>query len=377
MWSSDEEEDCVVLDNGSHRIKAGFAGHDTPRIDFRTVIGTPLYQGQTIGGKPQKKYFVGDQVIENIDVLDIRRPIERGIVTDWDAMERVWHHVFDELRTVPSDMSVLVTETPMNPKSQREKIAQIMFEKIQPRGMYVVSPNVLSLYSSGRGSGLVIDSGYEVTDVVCIFEGHKVRQSMFRADIGGNDITHYLIELLGKRGYAFTTAKEVEEVSVMKEKYAYVSNNPQTENVDNIRQEYTFSNGTTICLDYERFQCMEAMFKPHLIGSDACGIHELIVKSIKACPVDVRNDIYCSFILSGGNTMTEGLVSRLEQELRALLPLNRRIKVIAPPERRISTWVGGSIWGSLSSSQQLWMTPVEYDEFGPSIVYRSKFTQHW
>ncbi|XP_021373964.1 actin-2-like isoform X3 [Mizuhopecten yessoensis] len=371
MSWADKVKPCVVLDNGSHRIKAGIAGDDSPRSVFRTVVGMPLFEGQTIGGRLQKKYYVGEQVIENMDVLDIRRPIERGIVTDWDVMEKIWHHVFEDLRTVPSENNVLLSEPPMNPKSNREKMAQIMFDKIQPLGMYVFSPNVLSLYSSGRGSGLVIDSGYEVTDVSCIYEGYKLNNSTFRADIGGNDITHYLIELLGKQGYMFTTAKEVEEVNMMKERCAYVS---QKNIVDNIQRDYTFSNGTTISLGYERYQCMEAMFKPNLIGSDVCGIHELIAKSIEGCPIHIRSHICANIIVSGSNTMAAGMASRLEEELRALLPRNIKVQVVAPPERSYSTWIGGSIEASLSSSQCMWITPADYEEFGPNVVYRSKST---
>ncbi|XP_033755513.1 actin, cytoplasmic 2-like isoform X4 [Pecten maximus] len=377
MSSSDENDICVVIDNGSHRIKAGFAGDDGPRSVFRTIVGAPLYEGQMTAGRPQKKYYVGDEVIANMDILDIRRPIERGIVTDWEAMETVWKHAFDDLCVKSSDTNVLVTEPPMNPRSNREKMAQIMFEKFNPRGMYVVGPNVLSSFSSGRGTGLVIDSGFEVTDVGCIFEGYKLTQSMFRSDIGGNDITNYLIELLTKRNRVFTTASEIEEANTMKERCAYVSTNPETEKVDDIKKDYTCSNGTTVCLGEERFQCMEAMFDPSLIGSKTCGIHELIVKSIKACPVDVIRDFYCSIILTGSNTMVPGFVSRLEQELRASLPASRCIKVVAPPERPYSTWIGGSIWGSLSSTQSLWITPADYDEFGPNIVYRSEFTKYW
>ncbi|XP_033755512.1 actin, clone 302-like isoform X3 [Pecten maximus] len=372
MSMTQEEADCVVLDNGSHKIKAGYAGNDCPIHTFRTVIGTPLHKDQTIDGV-SKKCYVGDQAIQNMDALDIRRPIERGIVTDWEAMETVWTHVFDNLSVKPSDKDILLTEPQMNPKSNREKMVQIMFEKIQPRGMYVISSNVLSHYANGRVSGLLIDSGFEVTSVVCIYEGYEVTQSMFRSDIGGNDITNYLIELLGKRGFAFTTAEEIEEVNMMKERCAYVSTNPEAEKVDDIKKDYTCSNGTTVCLGEERFQCMEAMFDPSLIGSKACGIHELILKSIKACPVHVRADIYVNVLISGGNTMVAGLIDRIDQELRKALPVNLRKRVIAPPERLYSTWIGGSILSSLTTAQSMWMRLEDYDEFGPNIVYGPGF----
>ncbi|XP_060075318.1 actin, clone 302-like [Ylistrum balloti] len=374
---SDEVPVCVVLDNGSHTIKTGFAGDDGPVRIFRTVKGTPLLEDHMIKDSSKKKCYVGDEVIANMDVLDIRRPIERGIVTDWDAMETVWHHVFDDICVKPSNVNVLVTEPQMNPKSNREKLAQIMFEKIQPQGMYIFSSNVLSHYACGRVSGLVVDSGYEMTSVVCVYEGYKVSQCIFRSDIGGNDVTNYLIELLGKRGYSFTTAKEIEEANTMKDRLAFVAENPEAVDVDSITKDYTLSNGNTIHLGYERFQCVEAMFKPKLIGSNDYGIHELVLKSIKSCPFDTRLDICANVIITGGNTMIDGLSSRLDKEIRAVLPTNIRIKVIAPPERRYSSWIGGSIVGSLYTARQMCMRPAEYDEFGPNIVYRPQFFNYW
>ncbi|XP_069112431.1 uncharacterized protein [Argopecten irradians] len=368
--SSDEEDSGIVLDNGSHRIKAGFSGDDSPRSIFRTIVGTTFNEEARTYGKLPRHFCIGDEAIKNS--LDIKKPIERGIVTNWEAMEAVWSHVFDDLRVKVSDHNVLLTEPQMNPLSNREKMAEVMFEKFQPLGLHVMSPTVLSLYASGRLSGLVIDSGFEVTSVSCIYEGHKVVQSIFRSDIGGNDVTHYLIELLGKRGYSFTTTKEIEDVSLLKERCAYVSRNPATENMENVRKGYTYSNGTSISVDYERFQCMEAMFNPSLIGSDLCGIHDLIIKSIQACPVNVRGDICRNIILSGSNTMVMDIATRIDLELKKVLPAE--IKVVSPPERRSSTWIGGSVVASLSSVQDKWIRPSDYEEFGPNIVWRPQFT---
>ncbi|XP_069112430.1 actin, cytoplasmic 1-like isoform X2 [Argopecten irradians] len=376
MSESHIEDDCVVIDNGSHTIKAGYAANDAPLILFRTVTGAPLHQDKTNDGE-SKKCYVGDEVINDMDALDIRRPIERGVVTDWDAMERIWDFTFKSLDATPSDKNVLLTDLQMNPKWNREKMAQVMFEKFQPQGMFVFSPNVLSHYANGRVSALLLESGFEVTSVVCIYEGRKIAQSMFRSDIGGNDVTHYLIELLGKRGYSFTTPKEIEEVRTMKETCAFVSLDPEAEKEDKIKKELTCSDGTTICLGNERFQCMEAMFNPTLIGSSACGIHELILKSIEACPIHVRADIYVNLILSGGNTKVAGLADRIDQELRKVLPTRFRKRVIAPPERLYSSWIGGSIVSSLTTTQNLCMRSADYEEFGPNVVYNPGFSVVW
>lgn len=373
MASLEDGYPCVILDNGSYQIKSGFAGEDAPRYIFRTIVGSHFYEGNGFLGGDH--CYIGNKAIDMTDVLDVRTPIERGVVTDWDAMGQIWTHVLNDHLIKPSEGFILVTESAMNSKSNKEKMIQVMFEKFHPRGMNVISPNVLSIYSPGRLNGLVVDSGYETTIVGCIYEGFLIPQSIFRSDIGGNDITHYLIELLSKQGYSFTTTKEIEEANRMKEQCAFVSNNPEAEKY-HIKTDYTCSGGTVVSLGYETFQCMEAMFNPTLINSDAPGIHKLIINSINACPRDVIRDFYCNIILAGGNTMAIGLVARLKQELQAMLPIESRIKIVAPPERRYSTWIGGSIIGRISAAQTMWITAADYDEYGPSVFFRQGRPQY-
>jgi len=91
------------------------------------------------------------------------------------------------------------------------------------------------------------------------------------------------------------------------------------------------------------------------------------------CDVDIRKDFYGNIILTGGCSMFPGIADRLQKELAALAPSTMRIRVIAPPERKYSVWIGGSILASLGSFQQMWISKEEYDESGPSIVYPKRF----
>merc|ERR1712018_32906 len=107
---------------------------------------------------------------------------------------------------------------------------------------------------------------------------------------------------------------------------------------------------------------------------EACGIHETTYNSIMKCDVDIRKDLYTWTVMSGGTTMYPGIADRMQKEITALAPSTIKIKIIAPPERKYSVWIGGSIVLSLSTFQQMWITKQEYDECGPSIVHRKCFS---
>ena len=128
-----------------------------------------------------------------------------------------------------------------------------------------------------------------------------------------------------------------------------------------------------ITIGNERFRCPETMFQPSFVGMESCGIHETCYNSIMKCDVDIRKDLYANTVLSGGSTMFPGIADRMQREITSLAPATMKIKIIAPPERKYSVWIGGSILASLSTFQQMWISKQEYDESGPSIVHRKCF----
>ena len=185
----EEEVTVVVIDNGSGECKAGFAGNDAPRSVFSSIVGRPKVPSVMVG-LDNNDIYMGSHAESKKGVLKCTRPIQAGQITDWDDMEKLWHYTLQvELRVSPEHHPILLTEAPQTPREQRERMTQIMFEVFNVPCLYVQNTAVLSLYSGGRTTGVVLDSGYGISHSVPVYEGYAIPSGIQRINISGEHLT--------------------------------------------------------------------------------------------------------------------------------------------------------------------------------------------
>jgi len=377
----------IVIDNGSGILKAGFAGDQVPKINFVNYIGRPKHTRVMTGGL-ETDLFLGALAEEYRGLLNIRYPMEHGIVHDWQDMEKIWQHVYSkqQLNANAEEHPVLLTEAPLNPRRNREKAAEIFFETFGVPALYISMQAVLSLYSTGRTTGVVLDSGDGVTHAVPIFEGFALPHSIHRNDIAGREVTKYLKLLLRKEGFNFNTTAEFEIVKNIKEKACYISANPLKEETSGPsvtptgptssatdKYQYQLPDGNIIELGSSRYRAPELLFRPDLVGDECEGIHEILASSIIKSDMDLRKILFQNIVLSGGSTLFKGFGDRLLNELKRIAPKDVKIKIASPKERLYSTWIGGSILASLDTFKKMWISKREYETDGVKVVHRKTF----
>ncbi|XP_066478717.1 actin-related protein T3 isoform X1 [Tiliqua scincoides] len=367
---------AVVLDNGSGLLKAGVAGDKEPRVTFTNLIGRAKAKSVMLGAG-QKDFYIGDEAQAKRGILSLRYPVEHGIVTSWPDMEKIWKHTYEnELKLNSSTRPALITEAPLNPLANREQMTRLLFEKFDVPALYVAIQAVLALYAAGLTTGCVMDSGDGVTHTVPIFEGYCLPHAVLRLDLAGRDLTDYLMRILRESGIALVSTAEREIVRIIKEGLCYVCLNPEEEMAKKpsaIEKTWKLPDGQIIKIHNQLFRCPETLFRPSNVGMEAPGIDKLLFNTIMKCDIDLRTTLYANVLLSGGSSLFPGIAERLTKELIRMAPKDTEVLVTAPPDRKYSVWMGGSILSSLSAFQEMWISKEEYAEVGPNIVHRKCF----
>ncbi|XP_026239519.2 uncharacterized protein LOC113179254 [Urocitellus parryii] len=345
---------AVVIDTGTGFTKCGLAGEDH-------VLNVVPSQVQLLQhpAQGQPRYAVPENQEGSYPVLN------RGVVSDWDALEVLWQHLFYcRLGVQPEELAVLVADSPISPRTNREKVAEILFERFHVPAMQTVHQALLALYAYGRTTGLVLGSGHGTSYVAPILTGDLAPLDTYRLDVAGADLTDYLAQLLLAGGRSPLKAGFVNQI---KESCCYVAMDMAAEMARTQTQsqvDFVLPDKQIVTLGSERFCCPEALFQPNLLGVNQPGLPQLALLSISRLEAKQQKQLLANVVLDGGSTLVSGFPERLRQEL------GPGATVLGSPHRAVAAWLGGSIMACRDSFQSLWLSRREYEEEGPWAIYK-------
>lgn len=357
-----------MIDAGTKLLKAGFAVPDQPPS---MIIPTKMKQ------VPEDESVTDASLLENVTV----DPVVRGFIRNWDAMEDLLGHVlYSGLGwEMGNEGQILFTDPLATPKAVREQLVQLMFEKFNISGFYASEQAVLSLYAVGRISGCTVDIGHGKMDIASVIEGAVQHISSRRFEIGGLDLTNLFERELGKSNPQVNlTTSDVEK---LKELYACCAEDDAA--YGKLQQacpeeQHTLPDGQVIKIGKERYTVGEALFQPSILGQEAHGIVEQLVRCISTVSSENHRQLLENTVVCGGTASMTGFEDRFQKEASLCSSAIRPCLVKPPdymPEKlgSFSAWVGGAILAKVVFPQNQHVTKAEYDETGPSIVHRKCF----
>ncbi len=356
----------IVLDIGQFSTKAGFAGEDSPSLVFITMVGKPKYRNLDVqyGGHEQELY-VGAE-IESLGLYKISYPIEKGVITDWEQFEKILEYVFYNLRVDPTLVNILFAIHPLFPQQDIERLFQLFLEQYQCMAFYPVLDSMMTLYSGGFQTGLVIEIGDSSTRIVPIYNGYKLEHAVKILDLGGRVLTRETERILTSMGFSTESSVTRDLARVLKERACFVSLDYK-EDVNRAEQygkQFSLPDGSTLALTNERFRIPEILFDPTIINSEETPLPQAIMDVIGECDMDIRPQLLKNIFLSGGSSMFPNFKSRIYKELELELARRKKkdqvVKIIAPRERTYSVWVGGSILALIPEFSNNWITRAKY-----------------
>jgi actin-related protein 2 len=282
----------IVCDVGSGSIKIGYANSRAPAQIIPSVVGH-IANGN---------YKFGKEAILNRDKTPCSFPIQGTI--KWDEMELLISHAIDEVAeaNVYSRNSILVTEPSLNPIKNKKRMAEILFETMDFDRINISNQAILVLYAQGLLSGIVIDCGESVSQVVPVFEGFVPNHLVKRFSITGRHITKYLSSLLQLRSNSKSVSDMV-TVQDIKEKLCYAAHDLEQDrrlarDTTVLVENYVLPDGTTVKVGREKFECTEALFDPSLIDMECAGLSDFVFDTIQECDISTRKQFYEHIVLS-------------------------------------------------------------------------------
>jgi len=362
------ENDCIIVDNGSGLMKFGFGGMADqgpcpPQIVFPSLyLRSPNNNEAEFG----EKALQNAEKLSLFDTPSLIRPVQRGVIENWPAMELMWHTVlnvhlkrlFQRTHHEQPDMQCVLSEHPFlmtAPYANREKMLEVMFEQFDVPSLYIGDAACLSLYGTGRTKGCVLDIGDGVTTVFGMVEQTSLAQNSSAKiiEFGGMDVTN---RIRAQYGVSYLHARNIKETL-----YSVPYDRSDILFADTSVAVYKLPDGQEIKLGKER------MMKPLHFMFDAASIHAplLVTNCIKSFDdVETQSVLWNNIVLSGGTTMMDGFAEKFAKEIKAVT--HGKTQVIAGRSRRYLSWVGAAVMSSISTFKNISISKAIYQSHGAS-----------
>ena len=371
----------IIIDLGSYQIKSGFRSNNSfPSTTFLSYIGEPKFDKilrPLNTHKTQKKdQLVGDNCTPYLGILKLRYPIQHGAFSNEKDISLIFNHIFSKLGLDSEEIHehpLLITEPLLNPKHNREKISEILFEKYGIPALVFGSQPPLSLFSLSSTTGVVLESGEGVSQICSIVDGYAIPSSFMRSDFGGGDVNNYLGQLLKMKGVEFLS--DTEKILLHEIKKKHVLCQIEETKVDDVKiSTHKLPDSRTIDIDRKEFMASKVIFKPSLIGKNCLGLHEMIVACVQKVNSDLRERLCSNIKLTGGNSLMGNLSQVMHSELHGMLNRYKGINVkINANNCTISNWNGGNIVAGLGIFKDLLISKKDWEEKGKDIVHKQTF----
>ena len=359
----------VILEIGQYSTKIGFGGENDPRYTFLSMTGVPKYQNIEMGIS-QKNIFVGNELIDAMGLYKISYPIENGQISDWTMYKAIVDYCFYLLSVDPTIINVLLLIHPLTYQNDIKNLFKLFIEDIQVMGFYPVVDVMLTMYSGGFTTGLVVDMGAGSTRIAPIYESYALNHAFHVYNLGGTQLDKYLMSLLTEAGLRIDSSVQKEVVKVLKERACFCSLNYEEDmkHLKELTKKYNVPDGSSTELKSQRILVPELYFKPNLNNLELNSLPEVICDVVDQCDIDIRRDLLSKIFLVGGSSLFPQIDDRLQNEIE--LELSKRgkqlqdVKVIAPMERINSNWVGGSILSMIPEFQDRFVSRAQYYKEG-------------
>ena len=363
----------IIIDLGSSEIKSGFFGQSLPSLRFNNIIGEPF--SKKASQELTNKYYISSECDEYYNNLKIRYPIKRGSFYKDDDIQLIFEYIFNKMNLNTEqikDHPLLISEPINNKLSNTEIISEILFEKMNIPSLIFAKQPLLSLISTGYSTGVILESGSDITQSCVSYEGYLIENSFIRCDYGGKDVTNVLKILIHKKNPNITNnyLDNIKVLNEIKEKQCYIKViKDDNDDYVSIDSEYILPDGYRLNLKDEKILSPEILFNNRLIFAEYQTFDEMIINSINRVDINIKNKLYKTMILSGGNTQFKGIEEKMKLNISELIPKGVEIKIRTQMNPELNCWKGGNIIASLSSFNKMVVNKKEWEEIGKNIIH--------